>query len=174
MDGFLNPVQVIDRLGLSSALKAADLGCGSGGWAIPLAKKLKDGFVYAVDVQEAPLSALNSRAQVEKVGNIRTINADIESGSAIKGIGSDSLDLVLMTNLLFQVDNKKNVLIEAKRIIRPGGKILVVDWKKNAPTGPRGSEVSVEDIKAVSGELNLFLSEEFDAGGYHYGIILVK
>ncbi|MFH0791958.1 MAG: class I SAM-dependent methyltransferase [bacterium] len=174
MDGFLNPVQVIEQLGLSGALKAADLGCGSGGWAIPLAKKLKDGFVYAIDVQEAPLSALNSRAQVEKVGNIRTIIADVEGGSAIRGIGSDSLDLVLMTNLLFQVDDKKVVMSEAKRMVRPGGKILIVDWKKNAPTGPKGSEVAVEDLKTLAGELNLFLSEEFDAGGYHYGIILVK
>ena len=174
MDSFLNPVQVIEQLGLASSLKAADLGCGSGGWAIPLAKKLKDGFVYAIDVQEAPLSALNSRAQVEKVGNIRTIVADVENGLAIRGIGSDSLDLALMTNLLFQVDDKKAVMSEAKRMVRPGGKILIIDWKKNAPTGPKGSEVAVDDLKTIAGELNLFLSEEFDAGGYHYGIILVK
>lgn len=174
MDGFLNPAQIIEKLALSGSAKAADLGCGSGGWAIPLAKKLKDGFVYAVDVQEAPLSALSSRAQMEGVINIRTINDDVESGSAIKGIGSDSLDAVLMTNLLFQVDNKKAVLSEGKRIVRSEGKILIVDWKKNAPTGPKGREVAVEDLKTIAGELNLFLSEEFDAGGYHYGIILVK
>ena len=46
---------------------AADFGCGSGGWAIPLAKKLEEGKVYAIDILEEPLSALRARAKLEKI-----------------------------------------------------------------------------------------------------------
>ena len=55
---FLNPQQIINNLSfLDPHMVACDIGSGSGGWTIPLAKKLDNGKVYAVDIKEEALSA---------------------------------------------------------------------------------------------------------------------
>ena len=171
MEGFLNPSEILNQLELQGDMTAADFGSGSGGWVIPLAKKLEDGHVYAIDVLPEPLSALKSRAQFEKILNIETILADVEKGVKIL---DDSCDLVLMTNLLFECEDKKKVMAEGKRVLRKEGKILVVDWKINAPLGPKEGRVSADEVKKIAQDLNLKLEKEFLAGAYHYGLVFIK
>jgi len=67
MPVFVNPIQILDQIGLKSTMIAADFGSGSGGWAIPLAQKLEDGQVFAVDIQEEPLSALEGRVKLQGI-----------------------------------------------------------------------------------------------------------
>jgi len=150
---------------------AADFGCGSGFWAIPLSRILEDGKVFAIDILEGPLFVLASKAKSEKILNIRTVRENIEKGTKIS---QDSCDLVLMTNLLFQCDEKKAVFSEAKRILKKGGRILVVDWKKSDSFGPRDRAVLPEEVKKIADDLGLKVEKQFDAGIYHYGLILVK
>ncbi len=188
MEGFLNPNEVLKQLRLKESITAADFGCGSGGWVIPLAKKIEEGKIFAIDILEEPLSALRAKTKLEKIINVQTILADIEKGV---DIAEESVDLVLMTNLLFEVDDKKKVLLEGKRILKPGGKILVVDWKTDAPVGPKEGRVSPDEVKRLAEEIGLTIEKpapyrpapserggtgvgEFEAGLYHYGLILVK
>ena len=171
MESFLNPNEVLKQLKLKESITAADFGCGSGGWVIPLAKKLEEGKIFAIDILEEPLSALRAKTKLEKIINVQTILADIEKGV---DIAENSLDLVLMTNLLFETENKKKVLEEGKRVLKPGGRILVVDWKIDAPLGPKEGRVSAEEVKKIAEEIGLKLEKEFEAGIYHYGLILVK
>ena len=171
MEGFLNPQEVLKQLKLKKEMIAADFGCGSGGWALPLAKKLEEGTIYALDILEEPLSALKARAKLEKILNIEIVRADVEKRTPLS---SNSVDLVLMTDLLFECEDKKMVLEEGKRVLKPGGKILIVDWKLNAPLGPEEGRVSPQDIKKEARELNLKIEKEFEAGIYHWGLIVVK
>jgi len=168
---FLNPQEVLNKLELEGEMIAADFGSGSGGWAIPLAKRLKFGKVYAIDILEEPLSALKSKAEIQRVYNIETINSNVEKGVKIPDL---SCDLVLLTNLLFQVEDKKRVLTEAKRVLKKGGEILVVDWLPEAPTGPKEGRISPEEVKEMAKNLNLKLEKEFQAGIFHYGLIFTK
>lgn len=170
MPEFLNPNEVLKKLKLRENLIAADFGCGSGGWAIPLAKKLTEGKVYAIDILEEPLSALKSKINLEKIFNLETVKSDVEKTSKLL---SESCDLILMSNLLFEVMDMKKVFEEGKRVLRRGGKILVIDWKEDAPFGPE-KKVSPEEVKKIAQEINLKLEKEFAAGLYHYGLILVK
>jgi len=171
MEGFLNPSEVLKKLELRENMIVADFGCGSGGWAIPLAKILEEGKIYAIDILEEPLSALRARVKIEKLFNIETRKADVEKGTTLM---SDSCDLVLMSNLLFECENKKQVLEEGKRVLKKGGKILVVDWIKDNPLTPEIEWVDFEEIKKIAQDLNLKLEKEFEAGIYHWGLILVK
>jgi ubiquinone/menaquinone biosynthesis C-methylase UbiE len=168
MEGFLNPSEVLKKIRLKKNMVAADFGCGSGGWAIPLAKKLK--WVFAIDILEEPLSALRSKARMERILNIDALKANVERGTTLI---SESCDLILMTNLLFEVDDIKKVLEEGKRVLRKGGKILVVDWKEEAEVGPE-RRVSPEKIKELAKEIGLKFEEEFEAGVYHFGLIFSK
>lgn len=171
MEGFLNPNEILKKLELRENMIAADFGSGSGGWALPLAKKLEEGRVYAIDILEEPLSALRSKARFERVFNVETIKSDIERTSKLF---DESCDLVLMTNLLFEVEDKNKVLEEGKRVLKTGGKILILDWKPDALLGPKEERVSIEEIKKIARELNLKIEKEFDASFHHWGLILVK
>ena len=181
MEGFLNPNEVLKQLKLKESMVAADFGCGSGGWALPLAKKLEEGKVYVIDILEEPLSALKAKIKLGKILNIETIKSDVNETSKLT---SESCDLVLMTNLLFECEDKKRVLEEGKRALKKGGKILVVDWKLDAPLGPKEGRVSPAEVKKIAESIGLKVEKpalrslgeggEFEAGIYHWGLILVK
>ena len=173
MEEFLNPSEVLEKLKLQEDMTVADFGSGSGGWVLPLAKKVEEGKIYAIDILEEPLSALKAKAKLAKILNIETIKSNVEGINGSR-ISQSSCDLVLMTNLLFQCENKKQVLEEGIRILKPGGKILVVDWKKDAQLGPIEGRVSVGEVRKIAKELGLTLEREFSASPYHYGLIFVK
>jgi len=170
--GFLNPQKVLNELKLKGDLIAADFGSGSGGWTIPLAKRLRFGKIYAIDILQEPLSALKSKSEMERVYNIETICSNVEQkkGSTLP---ESSCDLVLMTNLLFEAEDKKIIIEEAKRILKKGGQILIVDWLPEAARGP-SERVSPEEVKQIAKKLGLKLEKEFSAGVFHYGILLTK
>lgn len=171
MEGFLNPIEIINKLKLRQNMVAADFGSGSGGWAIPLAKILVEGRVYAIDILEEPLSALRGKMKLEKVLNIDPLKADVERGTTLL---SESCHLVLMTNLLFECQDKKAVLEEGKRVLKKGGQILVIDWQRDNPLTKEIEFCSIEEIKKIAQELNLKIKDEFEAGTYHWGLILTK
>lgn len=172
MESFLDPTQVLKELNLKEDMAVADFGSGSGSWVLPLAKIAEMGKIYAVDILEEPLSALRAKAKAAKADNIQTILADVEKG--IKEIPEESLDLILMTNLLFECEDKKKILEYAKSFLKPRGRILVVDWKKEALLGPKEGRISLSELKEIAFSLDLTIEKEFAAGIYHYAIILVK
>jgi ubiquinone/menaquinone biosynthesis C-methylase UbiE len=137
-----------------------------------LARKLEAGLVYGLDIQEAPLKILKSRSLSEKLFNIRPIRTDLEkpNGSTLK---ESSVDLVLVPNILFQAENKNAIMSEAKRIVRAGGKIVVVDWSVSASFGPK-TIAKAEEIKMICQQMGLKLEKEFKAGSYHYCLIFSK
>ena len=171
MKEFLNPEKILQKLKLKEDMTAADFGSGSGGWAIPLAKILAYGKVFAVDVLEEPLSSLEVKTKLAKVSNIQTILADVEKESKVWDY---SCDLVLMTNLLFQCEDKKKVLEEGKRVLKKGGRILVVDWSKDTALVPKEKMISPAKVKEIARSLGLKAEKEFAAGPYHFALVLVK
>jgi len=173
MEEFLDPNQVLNQIDLFPDMIAADFGCGSGGWAIPLAKKLQEGKVYAIDILEEPLSVLKSRAGSERMLNLQAVRGDVEEKGGSK-MADSSVDLVLMTSLLFQVDDKKEVMAEAERVLKRGGRILVVDWLPDSILGPKDGRISAKEVKEIAKEYDLRAESEFEAGAYHYGLILKK
>lgn len=173
MEEFLNPIQILGQLKLKKSMIGADFGCGTGGWAIPLAKMLEKGKVYAIDLLEEPLSVLESRAKSENIFNIQVVRSDLEREKGSK-LQDSSVDLVLLSNLLFQVEDKVKILTEAKRVLKKGGKILVVDWKVNVPVGPESGRISADELKKTAEKLDLEVEKELEAGIYHYGLVLIK
>jgi ubiquinone/menaquinone biosynthesis C-methylase UbiE len=170
---FLSPQEFINSLNLKNDLMAADFGCGSGGFAIPLAKKLQKGFVWALDIQEEPLSALKGNAKLEGVSNIKTILCDLEEPKG-SGLADQTMDLVLIINLFFQTKNKLAVLKEAKRVLKPKGRVIIVDWKPDAPFGPDRGRVGPEEIEKLAKKIDFKKIKEIRAGSYHWALIFEK
>jgi len=173
MNSFLDPAKVLKQFKLKENMKVADFGCGSGGWTIPLAKILKKEKIYAFDIQEEMLSGLRNRAKLENIQSIETRRCDLEQPKST-GLKDNFLDFVLIPNLLFQIENKKAIMKEAERILKKGGRVLVLDWSPGAYLGPKESRVSEEEVKKLADELDLKLEKEFKAGSYHFGLIFKK
>ena len=170
-DEFLDPVKVLHSLSLKHDMVACDLGCGAGGWAVPLSKILFNGMVYAVDILEENISALKGILARENIFNISPILSDIEKNVKIE---DKSVDLVLLTNVLFQIENKKELIKECRRILKSRGQLLIIDYKKDAVFGPQAGRFSPEDISPILEKLGFREEKIFDAGKYHWGFSLSK
>jgi len=173
MNSFLNPSEVLKNLKLKNDILAAEFGCGSGGWTIPLAKILEKGKVFAFDILEEKLSVLRSCAKAEKLSNIESKKCDLEVPKSTE-LADNFLDLVLIPDVLFQVENKKAIMEEAKRVLKKNGQFLISDWNPGASLGPKESRASEEEIKKIAAELALNFKENFEAGTFHYGLLFEK
>ncbi len=165
---FLKPEEILKEVPLKPDTVAAEFGCGAGGFVIPLAKRIEEGFVYAIDVQEEPLNVLKSKFVAEKLSNIKIVKADLEKNSTLR---DESVDLVIISNTLSQAEDKKAMISEAKRVLKPGGTLVVVDWVESAPQGP-DQKVSQEEVKEMAEGFKSLNS--IYAGQYHYGLIFEK
>jgi len=174
----LNPEKILkDELGLTPGAYVGDFGCGGAGYfAIQAGKTTGDsGLVYAVDILQPVLKNIESRAKELNLNNIKTLWSNLEKFGACK-INNDYLDFGLIINVLFQNKDKKTILKEAARMIKPLGKLLVVDWKEGRfPLGPRQDDkISPEAVAALANEFGLKLTKKFEAGQYHYGLVFEK
>jgi len=170
MKEFLKPEKVLFRLDFKDGDVIADFGSGRGEWVIFLAKKLRNSKIFAIDILDEAISILQKRLSQEKIDNVEIKKANVEKNSLLL---DGSCDWVLMTNLLFEVDDISGVFDEAKRVLKKKGRILVVDWKKNISFGPV-TPVDPEEIKRIATEKGFKLEKEFEAGIYHFGLVFQK
>lgn len=158
---------------------AADLGTGrEAKMALPAAKAVgKNGTVYAVDVVKAILPAVENKAKMHGLNNVQTVWSDLEIYGATKAIRDNSLAAGFAVTVLFQSKKRADLLKECHRMVRPGGKLIVADWKPNvvSPLGPVDDmRVHPDEVKKIAAALNMQLAEEFDAGPYHWCLVFIK
>jgi ubiquinone/menaquinone biosynthesis C-methylase UbiE len=174
---FSDPVQIIEKCSIHPGLNIADLGAGSGHFSLAAAKAMHtSGRVYAVDVHKDLLSKLKNHAAHEGLHNIEVIWGDIEKLNGTK-LREFSIDLCFLCNVLFQVEDKKGLITEVKRILKPTvGRVLLVDWAESfGGTGPT-KEMVVKKEKALEffEKAGFHLDREIPAGAHHYGLIFKK
>lgn len=172
--GFLQPEEIIKQLNIKNGMQVADFGCGAGYFAIPLAKIVKEGLVYAFDVLETALESVRSRAKLQGLFNIETRRCNLEIvGSS--GLVDNSVDMVLLVNILFQSDKKLDIIKEAKRVLKKGAEIVIIDWQANQPMGPpKNLIVSLDLVKKMAQDEKLIFKKEFLVDKYHWGMIFTK
>jgi len=170
-EGFLNPQQILSNIPLKEDMVACDFGCGSGGWVLPLSKIIKTGMIHAIDVLAEAISVLNSKISSYQAFNIKPMVGDIEKGVKLK---DDYADFILMTNLLFQLDDRNTAINEARRILKQNGMVLVVDWNKDAVIGDKEGRISKEEAKELFESKGFKTEKEFSAGSFHWGLLLKK
>jgi ubiquinone/menaquinone biosynthesis C-methylase UbiE len=172
--GFAHPARNVDFLGVDQGMTVADFGSGSGAYVLAIAERLKgSGHVYAVDVQQELLRRIKNEAHKRGYKNVEIIWSDLEKPGGSK-IADRHADLVLISNLLFQVEEKKALFIEAWRILKPTGKLAVIDWSDSfGGMGPVKKEVVKKETALELARANGFEAlGEFKAGAHHYGLML--
>jgi len=173
---FSDPRKNIDQFGITEGSRVADLGCGAGFYSIAAAKKVgPDGKVYAVDIQQELLSRLATEAVAEEIENLEVVWGDIQKVGGTK-IGDGIVDSVIISNVLFQLEDANGLFGEAYRILKPGGRVLVVEWQDSfGGLGPeQKSIVSEQTTNQFLQSAGFKIMNTIDAGDHHYGIVAKK
>lgn len=170
---FSSPQENVLQVGLREGMKVGDFGAGSGHYARAAAAIVgENGRVYAIDVQEDVLKHLKLNTHERHQRTIETVWGDIEKpgGTRLRGA---SLDAVLLANTFFQVENRFGLLAEVKRVLKPEGKLMLVDWAGSyGGLGPATEKVVTEhEAEAFFINGGFHKVKSFRAGPHHYGIL---
>ena len=172
---FVDPNKNIAQLGLHVGMRVADFGSGTGFYVKAASAHVgNSGKVYAIEVQKGMVKRLESEIKQWKLSNVDCIWGDIENIGGTK-IAEKSMDAVIISNVLFQVEDKLGLIDEAKRILKKQGKVLLIDWKESfGGMGPAPHHV-VDEKKAreLFTKRGFKFVENIAAGDHHYGIIFI-
>jgi SAM-dependent methyltransferase len=113
----------------------ADLGAGTGTFTRALARVLDtESTIYAVDDDARAVVAL--RAWAEKTtARVIAVKADFRQPLHLPGLGTSLLDGIVLANALHFVPDAERVLTQLAQRVRPGGRVVVVEYDRRAP-GP--------------------------------------
>lgn len=170
---FSDPKNNVLQLGLREGMKVGDFGAGSGHYAVSAAAIVgPEGRVYAVDIQEDILSRVRDFALEKGHRNVETVWGNFEKLGGTK-LRDASLDAVILSNTLFQLDHREGAVAEIRRVLKSGGRLLVVDWAgAYGGMGPLPhrvvSEHVAEELFITSGFHKV---KDFRAGPHHYSIV---
>ncbi len=168
---------ILQKLAIEEKQTVAELGCGNFGFFVwPLAKRVgRSGVVYAVDILKSSLEEIKQQAAKGNFPQVKTVWSNLEVFKATN-IETNSLDTALLINVLHQSSKRTEIIREALRLLKRGGQLLIVEWKnEDLPFGPAPeNRLKLQSLMAAIPRLGLDVKEEFEAGPYHYGLLLTK
>lgn len=170
---FESPEAIVKQLFLQPGAVVVDMGAGMGAFSVACAKNVGiKGKIYAVEVQRPLLNVISENTKHAGANNVHVIWGDIERDHGTK-LADHVADVVILANTLFQVENKDAVLSECARVLKKGGRFLVVDWKETSiSAGPRPEQlITTVALDMLMSKFNLKRTETINAGAHHYGIL---
>ncbi|HRH27010.1 MAG TPA: methyltransferase domain-containing protein [Parcubacteria group bacterium] len=173
---FSNPIKNVEQCGIQPGMEIADLGAGSGHYSMAIARALAStGKVYAIDINKDILTRLKNNAVKENLYNIEVVWGDVDNIKGTK-LRDYAVDMVFACNIMFQIENKSDFIKEIKRILKPGGKAVIIDWADSfGGIGPKKEHVVSKEFTEKSFEKEGFhLERELFPGDHHYGLIYKK
>jgi ubiquinone/menaquinone biosynthesis C-methylase UbiE len=133
-DAYQKPSEVLRALALRPGESVADIGAGSGYFALRLATAVgRTGRVYAVDVDADMVRHLNRRLRDAGTTNVTTILSAPDDPL----LADASIDRFFVCDTWHHIDDQKKYLALLKKMLRPGGEVVMIDFKKEeTPMGP--------------------------------------
>lgn len=172
---FFDPQFIFSNLLFDNTIKdAVEFGSGYGTFTIPAAKIIK-GNLYALDIDDDMIEQLNKKISGENLSNI--ILSQIDFVREKTKLNDDSIDYVMLFNIL-HAEKPVELLNEAYRILKHGGKVGIIHWNYSAET-PRGPSLEIRPKPEhciawiQSAGFNL-ASDIIPLPPYHYGIVGMK
>lgn len=166
-----DPSKLWKRAGLVRGMCVAEVGAGSGFYAFPASDRVgPDGRVYAIDVSPELVRMVRARARREHRANV---TATLSRPGRIP-LATEIADRVLFANVLHGIPPA--TVREAVRLLRPGGRLLALDWRKErAPYGPPiDHRLSSVAARRALREHGLRAVGEWKPGPYHYALLMEK
>jgi ubiquinone/menaquinone biosynthesis C-methylase UbiE len=161
------PVLLKEVAGVREGQTVVDLGSGTGVFALPMAWMVgKKGRVYAVD--NSPVMMEHIRAK-NPPPNLVPVLADVAS----TGLPDAIADICLLASILHEVGEPGRLVAEAARLLKPGGRAVVVDWRAelDSPGPPRHKRISREQLRRFFGQAGInFISYREWTGSYYVAV----
>lgn len=177
-NALLHPRTILkEHLHIAHGQMVGNFGCGGGGFFTLDSARLvgESGQVYAVDIVKTALSSVDGKAKLQGLYNVKTVWSDLEVYGATD-IPEASLDHGLLVNVLFQSKKHGEMIREVSRLIKPGGKLLIIDWNTVVvPFGPPLEDrVKVDELRMLVPPFGYQEEKFFEAGQYHFGLIFIR
>jgi ubiquinone/menaquinone biosynthesis C-methylase UbiE len=171
---FTDPVKNLKQFGLSENMVVADLGAGTGFYSLAAAGMVPFGKVYAIEIQKDFLGTIKSKAKEARLDNLECFLGNVEKiGGTLLADGV--VDAAIVSNVFFQLENKDKFIEEIKRILKPEGKALVIDWSDASSIHSNLKKIIPKDKTREMFENKGFIfNKEINAGEHHYGMIFRK
>lgn len=162
-----DPEEVFGSIDIKEGETFVDIGCGDGFFALPASKKVgQAGVVYGIDIDEGKLTRLAAQAREQGLTNIRLIKGEAEETVPCQRCA----DIVFFGICLHDFADPATVLQNARLMLKPGGILVDLDWKKEEmPIGPPlRIRFSEEDAAALITGAGFSVTKIVPSGSYCY------
>ena len=130
-DAWQKPGEVIRALALAPDAAIADIGAGTGYFAVRLARAVPQGSVIGVDVEQDMVRYLAERAKREGLANLTT-----QLGAANDPRLPAPVDLVMLVDTYHHIPTRERYFVRLRDAFKPGGRLAIIDFHVDAPMGP--------------------------------------
>jgi len=155
-DAWQKPHEVLQALKLAPDASVADIGSGTGYFAVRLAHRVPKGRVYGVDAEPDMVRYLAGRAQREGLANLTAVAAKPSD----PGIPS-AVDLVILVDTYHHVPDRERYFRNLQKSLKPGGRLAIIDFTLDSPVGPpKRARISAEAVKKELARSGYGLAEE--------------
>ena len=143
----------IKNLPIDKKSVVADIGAGSGYYTFRIAKKVPEGKVYAVEIQDPAIKYLKERSEELGFDNVITIKGTEQSPM----LPDNSIDLAIMVDVYHELLYPQEVLQSIKKSLKPGGKLLLIEYRGEDP------EVAIKRLHKMTVDQ---VTKELSANGF--------
>ena len=161
----LKPYELLENMiGIKAGYTCIDFGSGTGTFALPMAELAgKEGKVYAVDNSEVMMEHIKANNPPPQ---IVPVLSDVQQTGLDDGIA----DICFLAFILHEVKQPEKLIGEAARLMKPDGKIVVLEWSMDAdtPMPPKHRRISREKIEELFGQTDLTLTSFIERTANHY------
>ncbi|MCD5384407.1 MAG: methyltransferase domain-containing protein [Candidatus Pacebacteria bacterium] len=173
---FMDPFKIVQLFGLQEGYKFADFGSGTGAFVLAAAPLVGNtGTVLAIDIQKDALLKLKDTVIQNEYPNTKFLWCDFENLGATQ-LPDESIDVALISNTLFQLDDRAGALREAYRVMKDSGNLYIIDWTDSFKgMGPDKDLIIVSDqASRIAQDAGFKLVNSFTPGEHHYGLHFKK
>lgn len=165
-DEWQKPHEVIRALALAPDAVVADIGAGTGYFASRLAHGVTRGRVYAVDAEPDMVKHLAQRARQVGLTNLEPVQAAADDPRL-----PEAVDLVLLVDVYHHVAQRTAYFRRLHARLRPGGRIAIIDFRPDAPVGPRHGRIAADTVKREFAAAGYDVAQEHGFLPYQYFIV---
>jgi SAM-dependent methyltransferase len=157
-DAWQKPHEVIEALGLPKDAAVADIGAGTGYFAVRLARMLPKGKVYAADVEPQMVRHLAARAKRDELANLVAVQSNLDDARL-----PQTVDVALFVNVFHHIDGRESYFRRLKASLRAGGRVAIVDFRRDSEIGPPPrARISADHVKRQLSAAGYTLAAEHD------------
>lgn len=171
-NALLHAMEILEALDVESGDHVADLASGrTGHFVFGAARTVgDDGRVYAVDLLRDALSVLEGYRALHRLQNVIPVWGNLERHQGVD-IPEHSLDCALLVHALGYMKEQEAAVREAQRLMKPGGRVVVIDWQRDArhPLAPLARAGSSDTADVLFSHIGCKKHGEFSPSPWHWG-----